>query len=86
MEQDGSVGNFLTEQEADGGDSFGRQNFVGQMSASAGMPVPAFVPAVLLFLASSAFVYAQTLFTEPCSSALHMCARDAILSPCVVIR
>ena len=41
--QDGSVGNFLTEQEADGGDSFPRQNFVGQMSASAGMLFPAFL-------------------------------------------
>ncbi len=38
MQQDGSVGNFLTEEEAEAADAFGRQNFMGQMSAaSAGM-------------------------------------------------
>ncbi len=44
MAQDGSVGNFLSDEGPQGGESYPRQNFTGQMSAPAGMPSLDFLP------------------------------------------
>ena len=38
------MGNYLTEQDGEGGDAFARQSFMGQVSASAGKPSPALLP------------------------------------------